>query len=148
VQRDFLLRFGLFDEALRWHEDIELGERLAAHGMRLLYCPDALGYHHHLLHEADYFRIALREGRSLVQWQRKRRAAGEPDNAILHAALQPALRHGIADTLLNRWTMEPATMAARALARIQPGAARLLYARLFQRIKRQAIDEATAKSSF
>jgi GT2 family glycosyltransferase len=140
VKRDFLLRFGLFDEALRWHEDIELGERLVPHGLRLLYCPEALGYHHHVLSEADYLKIAAREGRSLVQWQRRRRDAGVPENDILRRALRPAWRHRVADMALNRWTLGAAIAAARALAPVRPGAARMLYARIFQRLKRQAVS--------
>ncbi|MGT2487010.1 hypothetical protein ACU4GA_15760 [Methylobacterium oryzae CBMB20] len=34
--------------------------------------PSALGYHHHLLDEAAYLRIAEREGAALVLWYRKR----------------------------------------------------------------------------
>jgi len=145
VKRDFLLRFGLFDEALRWHEDIELGERLAPHGLRLLYCPEALGYHHHLLTEADYLRIAVREGGSLVQWQRARSAAGLPDNVILRQALNPAVRHRLADLALNRWTLGPALATARALGPVRPALARLLYARIFQRLKRQAITRGSER---
>jgi GT2 family glycosyltransferase len=140
VKRDFLLRFGLFDESLRWHEDIELGERLVPHGLRLLYCPQALGYHHHLLTEADYLKIAAREGRSLVQWQARRRAAGVPENAILRQALHPAWRHRMADIALNRWTLGPALTVARTLAPLTPRGAQLLYARIFQRLKRQAVS--------
>lgn len=138
VKRDFLRQFGLFDESLRWHEDIELGERLVPHGLRLLYCPQALGYHHHLLTEADYLKIAAREGRSLVQWRARRVAAGLPENAILRQGLHPAWRHRLADLALNRWTLGTAISAARALAPVAPAAARLLYARIFQRLKRQA----------
>jgi len=141
VKRDFLLRFGLFDESLRWHEDIELGERLVPHGLRLLYCPDALGYHHHVLTEADYLKIAAREGRSLVHWHRARSAAGLPDNFLLRQALHPALRHRLADLALNRWSFGAALAAARALSRVHPATARLLYARIFQRLKRQAISQ-------
>jgi hypothetical protein len=41
---------------------------------------------------------------------------------------------------LNRWTLGTAIAAARALAPVRPGAARLLYARIFQRLKRQAVS--------
>jgi GT2 family glycosyltransferase len=142
VKRDFLLHCGLFDEALRWHEDIELGERLVPHGLRLLYCPRALGYHHHFLCEADYLKIATREGRSLVHWHQRRQAAGLSDNPILRQALHPALRHRLADLALNRWTLGAALAAARTLSAVRPGAARVLYARIFQRLKRQAIAQA------
>jgi len=141
VKRDFLRRFGVFDEVLRWHEDIELGERLAPHGLRLLYCPEALGYHQHLLTEADYLKIAVREGRALVQWRLARKDAALADNAILREAFHPAWRHRLADLALNRWTLGPALAAARGLARVHPASARLLYARIFQRLKRQAMAQ-------
>jgi GT2 family glycosyltransferase len=142
VKRDFLLRHGLFDESLRWHEDIELAERLLPHGLRLLYCPQALGLHHHFLTEADYLAIAAREGRSLARWHLKLRAAGLPDNAVTGPALRPALRHRLADLALSPPAMPAALALARLLARRRPRLALVLYARLFQRLKRQAIGRA------
>ncbi len=62
VDRRLLDEAGGFDPRLTWHEDIELGERLARRGMHLFYAPEALAYHHHLLDEAAYLRIAEREG--------------------------------------------------------------------------------------
>ncbi len=144
VKRDFLLRHGLFDEALRWHEDIELGERLAPHGLRLLYCPAALGLHYHRLSEGDYLRIADREGRSLAEWQRRRTEEGKPGNHILARALRPALRHRIADAALGPLTMPCARAAARALTPVWPAGARAIYAKIFQRLKRQSLRRAMA----
>lgn len=47
-KKDFMLRHGMFHS---WppasHEDLELGYRLQTCGMRLLFCEDALAYHHH-----------------------------------------------------------------------------------------------------
>ena len=138
VKRDFLLRFGLFDEALRWHEDIELGERLVPHGLRLLYCAEALGHHYHRLGEAEYLRIAQREGRALAQWHARRAVAGQPDNAILAGVIRPALRHRIADVVLNPWILPGVQATARILGRVWPAAARKIYVKIFQRLKRQA----------
>ena len=144
VKRDFLLRFGLFDEALRWHEDIELGERLAPHGLRLFYCAEALGLHYHRLGEAEYLRIAEREGRSLAQWHQRRRATGQPDNDILAGVLRPRWRHRIADLVLNPWTLPCVRMAARISGPFWPAGARMIYAKIFQRLKRQAFFSAMA----
>ncbi|TXN43707.1 glycosyltransferase, partial [Methylobacterium sp. WL18] len=72
VDRRLLEEAGGFDPRLTWHEDIELGERLARRGMHLFYEPEALAYHHHLLDETAYLRIAEREGAALVLWYRKR----------------------------------------------------------------------------
>ncbi|WP_246687944.1 glycosyltransferase, partial [Methylobacterium sp. WL93] len=103
VDAGFLREAGGFDQQLTWHEDIELGERLARRGMRLFYEPKALAYHHHFLDEAAYLRIAEREGAALVLWYRKR-----PD-------LAPDLaRLGLVLDILHR--SEPTRIAGRGFA--------------------------------
>lgn len=55
VKREFLMKNGVFDENFRTagHEDIELGYRLANKGLRVLYNPEAIGYHYrHLSYAA------------------------------------------------------------------------------------------------
>jgi glycosyltransferase involved in cell wall biosynthesis len=49
IDRDVLERSGLFDTAFRLYgwEDLELGERLRQMGVRLVRCPEAVGYHWH-----------------------------------------------------------------------------------------------------
>ncbi len=49
IERSLLERAGLFDPAFQLYgwEDLELGERLRALGVRLVRCPAALGYHWH-----------------------------------------------------------------------------------------------------
>ena len=49
IARTVLLQAGLFDTAFRLYgwEDLELGERLRSLGVRLLRCPEAVGYHWH-----------------------------------------------------------------------------------------------------
>ena len=57
VKRDFLLGAGLFREHKgAAHEDVELGYRLSLHGLRILYCPEALAYHCH----AETLQAAIR----------------------------------------------------------------------------------------
>lgn len=48
-KRRFLLENGLFDEEFPFaaYEDSDLARRLAARGMRMVYNPRAIGYHHH-----------------------------------------------------------------------------------------------------
>ena len=55
VKRDFLMRNGVFDENFRayGHEDIELGYRLVNKGLRVLYNPQAIGYHYKHYSYAD-----------------------------------------------------------------------------------------------
>jgi glycosyltransferase involved in cell wall biosynthesis len=49
IDRAVLLRSGLFDTSFRLYgwEDLELGERLRRMGVRLVRCPEAVGYHWH-----------------------------------------------------------------------------------------------------
>lgn len=49
IERELLERAGLFDTAFRLYgwEDLELGERLRRLGVRLVRCPQAVGYHWH-----------------------------------------------------------------------------------------------------
>ena len=49
IDRAVLERSGLFDTAFRLYgwEDLELGERLRRLGVRLVRCPEAVGYHWH-----------------------------------------------------------------------------------------------------
>ncbi|MFO0016259.1 MAG: glycosyltransferase family 2 protein [Synechococcaceae cyanobacterium] len=49
IDRELLLSAGLFDTSFRLYgwEDLELGERLRQMGVRLVRCPQAVGYHWH-----------------------------------------------------------------------------------------------------
>ena len=49
IARDWLVKAGLFDETFSLYgwEDLELGVRLRKLGLRLLKCPEAVGYHWH-----------------------------------------------------------------------------------------------------
>src|SRR5262249_25242991 len=71
VKRSLLERGGLFEEKMRYHEDLELSERLSHYGLRVLYNAAALGYHEHYLTEAEFLAVARREARSLVVWTNK-----------------------------------------------------------------------------
>ena len=60
LKANFLRQHGAFDEDFRayGYEDYELGFRLANKGLRLLYNPDAVGYHHKVVSFADVCRRA------------------------------------------------------------------------------------------
>lgn len=52
-KREFMLRHGMFRDEMgvagaAAHEDVELGYRLHPHGLRIVFCRAALGYHHHV----------------------------------------------------------------------------------------------------
>lgn len=51
VKKGLFAKSGWFDESFPYasHEDLELGYRLKEQGMRLVYQPEAAGYHHHQL---------------------------------------------------------------------------------------------------
>lgn len=150
IDAGFLREAGGFDPRLTWHEDIELGERLARRGMRLFYEPRALAFHHHFLDEAAYLAIAEREGAALVLWYRKR-----PDLASELARLGlvgpelfgRARRHALADLVMPQAALPGWQAAARSLTRLSPAAGRSVWRRLFQRRKRLAIARAFAEAA-
>ncbi len=56
LKREYLLANELFDEKFKkacW-EDIDLGMRLAKNRLRIVYNPDAIGYHYHPINFANY----------------------------------------------------------------------------------------------
>ncbi|KFI32724.1 glycosyl transferase [Haematobacter missouriensis] len=144
VKAAFLARHGRFDETLRWHEDIELGQRLAPHGLRLLYAPEALGYHWHSLDETQFLRIAEREGTALALWWKK-----APDLApVLGAlgmvgpeALPPAFRHRLGDAAFASFGDAAALRLAEQVSPLAPGLSRAIWRKVFQFRKRRAIRD-------
>lgn len=55
IKKGFLVREGVFDESFRayGYEDVELGYRLVNKGLRILYNPQAIGYHYKHYSYAD-----------------------------------------------------------------------------------------------
>lgn len=143
VKKDFLQAYGRFDESLRWHEDIELGQRLSKYGLRIRYNPAALAYHYHYLGEADYLRIAEKEGKALAQWYVSQPELLPELTAIgLHSrALGTcAPRHVFADAAMNTISLPGFVVVGRVLAPIAPRLSRIIFRKVFQRLKRLAID--------
>ncbi len=73
VRRDDLIRLGKFDESFTGygHEDLELGYRIEADGMKILYEPRAVNYHWHPVgYQEQKGRMEL-AGRSTVRFYRK-----------------------------------------------------------------------------
>lgn len=144
VKKSFLLEHGIFDEGLRWHEDVELGERLSHAGLRVLYCPEALGYHHHLLTERDYLRIAEKEGVALALWYRKAPHLTERLGEIGFHRVAPRSKRVVyhaADFALNPITLPLALRLARAMGRKWPHVGQNMYRKIFQAIKRRSTEE-------
>lgn len=141
VKRTFLEAFGMFEEGLRWHEDIELGERLSRHGLRVFYLPEALGYHLHHLREKDFLGVAEREGRALADWYFKAPSLASKMAQVglhTHASASKRLLYRVADAMLNAWTFPYCVQVARILTYAKPETARMIYLKLYQSRKRRA----------
>jgi GT2 family glycosyltransferase len=92
VKRDFVLRFGPFREqrgraGAASHEDPELGYRLSKAGLRILFCPDALGYHHHVVTFEQACRRAHMQG---LNFQDFRDLVGQPEIAVAYHVFSPS----------------------------------------------------------
>jgi GT2 family glycosyltransferase len=73
VQRHRIQEVGGFDEEFRFaaFEDIELAYRMQQHGLRILYRPSALTYHHHQVELHRYLVRQRLSGQSAVVFARK-----------------------------------------------------------------------------
>ena len=140
VKKAFLERWGLFEEGIRYHEDLELSERLSHHGLRVVYRPAALGYHDHFMTEEEFLAVAQREARALAVWARK---APRLIPVLAEFGFEPALpasrrmKHRIAGAALNRWTI-PFWCAVAGSCPVEPLALRI-YSQLYQTVKRREL---------
>jgi len=69
ITREAFFRVGRYDEGFRQYggEDLELGYRLAKAGVRFVYNPRAVGYHHHLKDFPQFCTDMERAGESLIR---------------------------------------------------------------------------------
>ncbi len=143
-----LRRHGGFDEALRWHEDIEFSARLRTDGLKVYFAPAATAKHLHPMGEADWLRIADREGKALAAWARRQPGMREELVALGLQSRQlgtRSMRHAAADLVINSLT-EPCWLGfARGASRVSHRAAAPVYRKLFQARKRRAIEAALAE---
>lgn len=144
VNRALLERGGVFEEAMRYHEDLELSERLSHHGLRVVYEPEALGYHYHFLTEREFLGVARREARALVAWARK---APHLTGLLGEFGFEPALaasarwKNRARSVFVNRWTILPWCAAARCCPAALEGAALKIYLQVYQSAKRRCLLE-------
>lgn len=144
VKKSLLLKYGMFEERMRYHEDLELSERLSRHGLRLIYNPDALGYHYHFLQESEYLRVAKREGKALAVWYEISPQLGRELAEIgFHPTAGPLrkLKLFCGDLLCNRLTRPLFLAGARFFASRNEDLACRLYTKLFQSLKREGVRE-------
>lgn len=142
VKSSFLLRHGLFEERLHYHEDLELSERLSRFSLKVIYHPQALAHHYHYLGESDYLAIARREGESLSKWRRISPLLGPK---LAHLGYYPdlpfryRLKYLLADSLVNPLTIPMLLALARSCSTTQEAVSLFIYRKIFQALKRSAI---------
>ena len=141
-KKSLLDRGGYFEERIRYHEDLELAERLSHHGLRIIYAREALGYHHHLLTEEEFLAIAAREARALAVWAqispRVRPTLGElgfePELPLASRAKHHVLTIAFDGPMLPLW---------RAVARGCPPqlnkVSLRIYSQMYQSVRRNAL---------
>jgi len=112
VRRADLERVGRFDEDFTGygHEDLELGYRLQAAGVRILYEPDAIDYHWHPVPYDEQKEKMKLAGRSTVRFYRKHRSF--------------AVRTRLGMTSLSLAAHHVLTRNPRLLARLEEAGAR------------------------
>jgi glycosyltransferase involved in cell wall biosynthesis len=84
AKRDFVLRYGGMPEEIGIggaiaHQDRVLGYRLMQGGLRILYCPEALAFHHHAMTLEQMCRFQYKQGESFNQ---TRIWVNEPELAV------------------------------------------------------------------
>jgi glycosyltransferase involved in cell wall biosynthesis len=85
-KREFFARAGMFNEArgpggAAAHEDAALGSKLAKSGLRILYCPEALGYHDHVVTLHSACRRGYEQGLNFPDF---RRYVAQPEISVVY----------------------------------------------------------------
>ncbi len=142
VKKIFLTEYGLFDEKMHYHEDIELGERLSRNGFIIKYNKNAKGYHHHFLKEEEFFKIAVHDGRALVMWYNK---SPYLKTTLADIGFYPGeiffvqIKYFAADFIINKKTIPYFLLLTKKIVKKNETIALMLYRKIFQAIKREAI---------
>lgn len=142
VKRALLDRGGLFEERLRYHEDLELGERLSHLGLRVIYRPEALGHHDHFLTEEEFFAVAAREGQALAVWSRIAPQLGPVLGSLGFEPAQPRarrIRHRLVELVINRATLPAWRWVARHCPSALEGLALVVYDKSYQCVRRASL---------
>lgn len=148
VKKSFLLKYGLFEESIRYHEDVELSERLSHFGLKIIYNPEALGYHDHYLQEHEYLNVAIKEGVALAKWYKKSPHLKKELALIGLQATSPLkkkIKYFIGDLLINRLTRPLMVIFARLFAKTNENLSLSLYRKIYQSIKREGVRQELKK---
>jgi len=86
AKREFVMRYGPFREQRGRggplaHEDAELGSQLARGGLRILFCPEALGWHHHITTLEGACRKAYQQGLNFGDFRNR---VDQPEIAVAY----------------------------------------------------------------
>ena len=130
IRRDLFMRLGGFDTAFNrggafGNEDLDLGRRLVAHGLRVVFDVDAVSYQRYVVSPRRYLQQWREAGRADVLLARK-----HPEEIETIAA---ARTETPVDRFVLRWLRVPARAGVLALARIAPSAH--TTSRLFFRVR-------------
>jgi glycosyltransferase involved in cell wall biosynthesis len=148
VKKRFLVKYGLFEESIRYNDDVELGQRLSHYGLRIIYNPHTLGYHYHYLQEKDYLDIAKRGGNSVAKWYKK---SPHLKSELAFVGFYPymdtakRIQYFFEDLIINPLTMPFILKIARKISKTNEDIALAIYKKLFQALKREAIRHELAK---
>jgi len=144
VKKSFLLKYGLFEEGIRYHEDVELSERLSRHGFKIIYNPQALGYHYHHLKEEEYLNVAKKDGVALAKWYKKSPHLKKELAMLDFPLFVPffkKFKYLIGDIIFCRSSRPFFIKAARILKNVFEPLSIMIYRKLYQAIKREAIKK-------
>ncbi len=145
INKSFLLKYGLFDEDIRYNDDIELAERLSHHGLRIFYDKRCLGYHYHYLSEDDYVRLARLSGKTLAVWYRKSPHLKKELSTVgfyIGSSRMKRIEYFLADAAINAVTRPLLIFIARRLSRKHERLARLFYKKIYKSFERESIRRA------
>ncbi len=148
VKHSFLEKYGKFDQDLRYYEDVELGERLDKHGLRIIYKPQVLAYHYHYLDEKNFLGYAPFHAKALVGWYQK---APHLKKELAQYGFYPAeslkmrIRYFFDDIFVNSLTIPLWLHLARNLAKNHERLSLSLYKRIFLSISRKTIKNELSK---
>jgi glycosyltransferase involved in cell wall biosynthesis len=144
VKKSFLIKYGLFEESIRYHEDVELSERLSHFGLKIIYNPEALGYHYHYLKEEEYLNVAIKEGIALAKWYKKSPYL-KKELALIGlqttSRLSKKIKYFIGGLMINSLTRPLVISFARISGKINEGLSLMLYRKIYQSIKRESVRQ-------
>ncbi len=144
VKKNFLLRYGLFDEDIKYSDDVELGARLGFHGIKIIFCRNSVAYHRHFLTESEYLNIAVKEGKGLSVWFCKKGFMKKQLRELNFPLLMPfhvKIRYFIGDIIFSDVLRPLWIELARRFLKRNERIALEIYKKCYQAIKRETIKK-------